>query len=160
MNAEKIIVIVSGIINMLIPAMIFLFLNDIIFLSKSGDKNDKAQKRLRRKKLFRLILVSPIGLFFILVLVFLIVQIVIGRILLSFGVIHDLSEFSILPTITEKGITIDTSAKGISLFNSTQADVMLILIVLAFLIAVPLTKLVIRHYCGIVGCSRNLGVFI
>ncbi|MBP3272499.1 MAG: HD-GYP domain-containing protein [Ruminococcus sp.] len=160
MNAEKIIIIVSGIINMLIPAMIFLFLNDIIFLSKSGDKNDKAQKRLRRKKLFRLILVSPIGLFFILVLVFLIVQIVIGRILLSFGVIHDLSEFSILPTITEKGITIDTSAKGISLFNSTQADVMLILIVLAFLIAVPLTKLVIRHYCGIVGCSRNLGVFI
>ena len=64
---ESAIGIVSNLVNMAIPALIFIFLNDILFLSKDLPKAerdaDPAMRRQHRKKLIKLIFVSPIGFF-------------------------------------------------------------------------------------------------
>ncbi|SDA14649.1 HD domain-containing protein [Ruminococcus sp. YE71] len=155
-DAENAIIWISGLINMLIPALIFLFLTDIVFLSKYNASKDKRSKWERRKKLLKLIPVSPIGLFLILVLMLVIFQTIIGSVMSHLNIIEYQSEFTIIPLLTEKGIVIDADTSN----GGAAADALLILLVISFILAVPITMLVIRRYCKIIGCSRNLGVFI
>lgn len=157
LDAENVIVVISGFVNMLIPAIIFLFLSDIIFLSKYNDKKDRRSKWERCKKLLKLIPVSPIGLFLILVGVLVVSEMLLSSVLKALNIIEYKSDFTIIPALTEKGIVIDAET---SVADGSSTDALLMVIGLAFLVAVPVTMLVIRRYCKIVGCSKNLGVFI
>lgn len=153
-NADTVIIWISGFVNMLIPALIFLFLNDRIFLSKNNDTADKASRRKHRRKLWRLIPVSPIGLFVIIVAVLLLAQLLISNLLVTLKIIENASDFILIPSLTEKGLSIDTT------HGDGASDALLIMLVICALIAVPITMAVIKRYCKIVGCSKNLGVFI
>lgn len=154
-ESDTLIIWISGFVNMLIPALIFLFLNDRIFLSKYAETDDKAARREHRRKLWRLIPVSPIGLFIIIVAVLLVTQLLVSRLFVLLNIIENTSDFVLIPSLTEKGLSIDTASNG-----GDTSDALLIMLVLCCLIAVPVTMMVIRRYCKIVGCSKNLGVFI
>lgn len=148
---ETIITVIGGLLNMLIPALVFLFLNDMIFLSKYNGSNDRKTKWLRTKKLIRLVPVSPIGLFIALALVLVLVETTISAFLVGMGAAHYSSDSAIILSFNESGINIDTHA---------DPDAMLILIVSAIAVAVPVLLLIIKRYCKIVGCTHGLGVFI
>lgn len=154
-DAETLVIWVSGFVNMIIPALIFLFLNDRIFWSGINEPTDKSSKREHRKKMWRLLPVSPIGLFVIIVAALVIVQVILSRILVAVGFIENKSDIMLIPILTETGLKI--SAEGQS---SSSTDALLIMMVISVLIAVPITMLVIKRYCRVVGCSKNLGVFI
>lgn len=147
--------IISSFVNMVIPALIFIFLNDVLFLSKETDTNDKESRRNHGKKLRRLVIVSPIGFFFILVIVLIAAEMVASAFLTALGLIDFSSEVTIMPTLTaERGLFIETGE-----FGKTN-DGLLITLLIAAAVAVPVLILVIRRYCKIIGCSRGLGVFV
>ncbi|MGN0633824.1 MAG: HD-GYP domain-containing protein [Oscillospiraceae bacterium] len=146
---------ITGIINMMIPAVIFLFLNDMIFLSKEFPENDKKSRRLRRKKQFKLILVSPIGLFIILIISILIVETILSAFLVGMGIMEYSGDNTIVPTLSaERGLQIETESYGAS------NDILLLMLMFSAMIGVPVLMLTVRMYCHIVGCSKRLGIFI
>ena len=150
---------VEEIINVIIPALIFIFLNNKIFFSDvikiSSEEDAKKYGRLAYfKRVTLLMLLSPIGLVIVLLTVLMLIELVLNAYFKASG----LAEFSIgavlNPSITaEGGFQLDPAANGTN-------EALLITLVLAFIVAVPVLALFIRSYCKVVGCSRGMGVFI
>jgi HD-GYP domain-containing protein (c-di-GMP phosphodiesterase class II) len=141
---------ISSVINVLIPAFIFLFLNDKIFLSKANSNRGDI-----RKKLLRLLFVSPIGFFLILSVVLITLEMVVGAFLFATGVTDFTNESAFIPKLsTTHFISLESGVYG------NTNDGLLASLVLAVVVAVPVLVLVIRTYCKIIGCSRGLGIFV
>ena len=139
-------------VNTLIPAIIFIFLNDVLFLSRYYKYDTKENTRIIRRKLLRLVPVSPIGLFITLAVVLSITAWLLGKLMKALGAADFLSTVLVLNVTAEQGLTVDTAG------GDTEA--LLILFVTCFIVAVPIVRLFIRRYCKIIGCSRDLGLFV
>lgn len=150
---------IEQITAVLIPALIFLFLNKRIFFSepipeKGATGAPKHPLMERIKKFMQLMLLSPIGLFIVLMVLLLLIELILKAYFDATG----LADFSIKAILnprisSEGGFTIDPSASGTN-------EALLITLVLAFMIAVPVLALFITCYCRVVKCPRGLGVFI
>lgn len=156
---ESAIGIVSNLVNMAIPALIFIFLNDILFLSKDLPKAerdaDPAMRRKHRKKLIKLIFVSPIGFFLLFIFAFIALEMIVNAFLLALGVIDFSNDVALMPSLSaQRGFFIKT---GVS---AATNDGLLFTLALAAVTAVPILIAVIRSYCRIIGCSHGLGVFV
>ncbi len=146
---------IGSLINMAIPALIFLFLNDRIFLSKYSKRTDPKSKKVYHRKLLRLIPYSPLGLLVTLAIVLFIFETVLSSFLIALGVTDFHDDNTIVPEFSPVyGILIDTDLLGTSNFT------MLIMLIMIFLISIPVLLFVIRSYCKLVGCSHELGVFV
>ena len=146
------VLLIEEIIDVLIPALIFMWLSKKVFLdAMPDDKKPRGLKKVRT--FFRLMLLSPIGLFIITLAVLLIAELILKAYFHATG-IADFSIRALLnPTITDEGFRIDPSANGTN-------EVLLMTITIAFMVAVPAVVIAIRLYCRVVGCSRGMGVFI
>ncbi len=152
---ESVISWISPLINMSIPALIFLFLNDRIFLSKYSTRTDAKSKSIYKRKLLRLIPYSPLGLFIILAAVLFLFETILSSFLLALNVIEFSDNSTIVPKFSPiYGILIDTDMLGSSNIS------MLLMLVIIFIISIPVLLLVIKDYCKLVGCSHELGVFV
>lgn len=147
--------IIGSVINVVIPAVIFIFLNDILFLSKDYDPSDKKSRRDHAKKLGKLIVVSPIGFFLILIAAIIAAELVIEAFLVALEIMDFSSDFSVMPALTaERGFFLQTD--GLNKSNES----LLVTMIAAAAVSVPILIVVIRTYCGIIGCSRGLGIFV
>lgn len=101
---ENAIGIFSNMVNMAIPALIFIFLNDILFLSKDLPKAerdaDPAMRRKHRKKLIKLIFVSPIGFFLLFIFAFIALEMIVNAFLLALGVVEFSSDVALMPSLS------------------------------------------------------------
>ncbi len=156
------VLLIGEIVDILIPAIIFMFLNKKIFFSDANPKKDldkngeplKHQKLRRARRIMTLMLLSPIGLFIALLVIVLLLELILN----SYFVGSGLEEFSIRallnPSISSDGVfTIDPAANGTN-------EALLITLVLVFMIAMPLLAIFIHIYSRLVGCSHGMGVFI
>ncbi len=144
----------SGIINLIIPAIIFLYLNDVIFLSKNTDKS-AVGKKSRRHKMMKLLLLSPIGLFVALIAMVITIDLVANSFLVATGVIEFTGESTIVPRLS--------SSRGFFLESDTigSYDIgTIVVLAISLALAVPLLMLFMRKYCKAVNCSWGLGVFV
>lgn len=144
---------IGSFVNTFIPAVIFIFLNDVLFLSRYYKYDTKENARIIRRKLLRLLPVSPIGLFVTLALTLTGAVWGVGEVMKAFGAgdfMHNIG--LVLDVSAEKGLSIDT--------EGGDTETLLILFATCFTVSVPVFKLFIRRYCKIVGCSRDLGLFV
>ena len=156
------VLLIEEIVSILVPALIFLFMNKKIFFSDEKPKVDLDKHgeplphpKLRRfRRLVALMLLSPIGLFIVVFVVILLTELILN----SYFVGSGLDEFSMKallnPSISaDGGFTIDPSEAGTN-------EALLITLVLLFIISMPMLALFIHIYCKVVRCSHGMGVFI
>lgn len=156
------VLLIEEIVSILVPALIFLFMNKKIFFSDENPKVDLDKHgeplphpKLRRfRRLVALMLLSPIGLFIVVFVVILLTELILNSYFIGSG----LDEFSMKallnPSISaDGGFTIDPSEAGTN-------EALLITLVLLFIISMPMLALFIHIYCKVVRCSHGMGVFI
>ncbi|MCD8095408.1 MAG: HD-GYP domain-containing protein [Ruminococcus sp.] len=149
---------VSWIVNMIIPVLIFMFLNEMIFFSKDEadkDKTDVKSKKLHRKKLLQLIPLSPLGLFVIILASLVVSETLLNAFCVVLGVMDFTSDLAVVPQISQKAVFLyNISGSGFS------NEYVLGVLFLGCLIALPILVLMIKRYCKVVSSSINMGLFV
>lgn len=153
-TTEILMALAGSITNIIIPALIFIFMNYKMFISKDITENDPKSRKLRRKKIRRLIIVSPIGFLLILLAVLIMLEMVTGAFLLALGVIDFSNDSAFTPTLSITGLSMEFGNMG------SGNDSMLLIMLAAALISVPVLILVIKAYCKIINSSARLAVFV
>lgn len=150
---ETLIACVGFLVNAVILTIIFLFLNDVLFLSRYFKYDTKENRKIINKKLVRLIPLSPIGLIMLITILMLGVTSVINLVLKRLGVVGFLSDAVLVLNVSaEQGISLDTT--------EANTDALLIMFVLAFMIAIPIFFFMLKRYCKVIGCSVDMGLFV
>lgn len=145
---------VTGAVDIIIPAIIFIFLNNSIFFSAETEMETPLTRKEHTKKILHLSLLSPMGLVIFLFFVLFLVETVLGGFLYALGFVDSSLDFMLTPDISpDGGFTLDPAGVG-------SNEILLVILVLAFIVAIPLVMLVIRRYCKVVGCQVGVGVFI
>ena len=150
---ETLIACSGSLVNAIILTIIFLFLNNVLFLSRYFKYDTKENRKIINKKLFRLVPLSPIGLIVVLVLVLLGLATIANLVMKKLGIKSFLSDTVIMLNINaEQGISIETA--------ETNTDALLILFAIAFAVAIPIFFLILKRYCKVIGCSHEMGMFV
>lgn len=136
------------------PSIIFLFLNEVIFFSKESQSDSTGKKRTHKRKLGKLILVSPIGLFALISVLLVIVYMLSDAVMSAMGLMEYTDEYVFLPTLSASNLLGISSERCFS--NTELFGIMLISVIIAF----PVLLLVIRGYKKVVGCGTGLAVFV
>ncbi len=145
---------IGSIVNAVILTIIFVFLNDVLFLSRYYKYDTKENRKIITKKLRRLIPLSPIGLILALSVLLIGITSLMNLFMKKMGVISFIPDIVVvMPKVSaESGISLETS--------DSSTDALLILFVIMFVIAVPLFLIIMKRYCKIIGCSKEMGLFV
>ena len=149
---ETLIACSGSLINAIILTIIFLFLNNVLFLSRYFKYDTKENRKIINKKLRRLVPLSPIALIVVLVLVLISLTTLANIILREFGIKSFINDTVIMLNINSDGISLETA--------ETNTDALLILFVIAFVVAIPVFYVILKRYCKVIGCTYEMGMFV
>ncbi len=150
---EALISSIASIVNAVILTIIFLFLNDVLFLSRYFKYDTKENRKIINKKLRRLVPLSPIGLIVILALLVIAITTVMNFVMKRLGASGFIPDLVVMLNFSaENGISIDTA--------QSNTDALLILFVLVFAVAIPIFLMIMKRYCKVIGCSKEMGLFV
>ena len=149
---ETLIACSGSLINAIILTIIFLFLNNVLFLSRYFKYDTKENRKIINKKLRRLVPLSPIALIVVLVLVLISLTTLANIILREFGIKSFINDTVIMLNINSDGISLETA--------ETNTDALLLLFVIAFIVAIPVFYVILKRYCKVIGCTYEMGMFV